>query len=57
MDECNVIIDELKPTVLYICGICGSDVELRPTDPVRCRECGYRVLYKKRIKNYIYEAR
>eukprot|EP00450_Noctiluca_scintillans_P039365 CAMPEP_0194478618 /NCGR_PEP_ID=MMETSP0253-20130528/2004_1 /TAXON_ID=2966 /ORGANISM="Noctiluca scintillans" /LENGTH=65 /DNA_ID=CAMNT_0039317731 /DNA_START=66 /DNA_END=263 /DNA_ORIENTATION=+ len=34
--------------VTYICGNCGCDVELKPTDAVRCRECGHRVLFKKR---------
>ena len=27
---------------------CGSEVVLRPGDIVICRECGYRILYKKR---------
>ena len=29
---------------------CGSEVMLRPGDIVICRECGYRILYKKRTK-------
>ena len=29
---------------------CGSEVLLRPGDIVICRECGYRILYKKRTK-------
>jgi len=29
---------------------CGSEVVLRPGDVVICRECGYRILYKKRTK-------
>ncbi len=29
---------------------CGSEVNLRPGDVVICRECGYRILYKKRTK-------
>lgn len=32
----------------YICADCGSDVRLKKTDAVRCRECGYRIVYKKR---------
>mmetsp|Transcript_57317 Transcript_57317/g.136246 ORF Transcript_57317/g.136246 Transcript_57317/m.136246 type:complete len:88 (-) Transcript_57317:177-440(-) len=36
--------------VLYICGNCGADVDLKPGDAVRCRECGYRILFKKRAK-------
>jgi hypothetical protein len=30
---------------------CGSEVILRPGDIVICRECGYRILYKKRTKH------
>ena len=29
---------------------CGSEVLLRPGDVIICRECGYRILYKKRTK-------
>merc|ERR1712187_40535 len=44
---------EAKPTqtiVTYICGNCGLDVEVKPGDIIRCRECGYRILFKKRAK-------
>ncbi len=45
--------------VTYSCGDCGSSVDIRPGDAVRCRDCGCRVLYKGRAKNkpMIYEAR
>ncbi|VDD88969.1 unnamed protein product [Enterobius vermicularis] len=36
--------------MLYICGECHSENEIRPKDPIRCRECGYRILYKKRCR-------
>mmetsp|Transcript_3509 Transcript_3509/g.4065 ORF Transcript_3509/g.4065 Transcript_3509/m.4065 type:complete len:89 (-) Transcript_3509:94-360(-) len=45
--------EEPKPNqvpVTYICGNCGSLVELKPQDIVRCRECGYRILFKMRSK-------
>lgn len=32
---------------------CHYENELRPRDPVRCRECGYRIMYKKRTKRCI----
>jgi DNA-directed RNA polymerase I, II, and III subunit RPABC4 len=33
------------------CGAdCGADNTLRPGDVIQCRECGYRILYKKRTK-------
>ena len=34
----------------YICGDCGAQNEIRPRDPIRCRFCGYRILYKARTK-------
>jgi DNA-directed RNA polymerase I, II, and III subunit RPABC4 len=34
----------------YICADCGSDVRLTRTDAVRCRECGNRIVFKKRTK-------
>ncbi|CAK0794421.1 unnamed protein product [Prorocentrum cordatum] len=36
--------------VTYICGNCGVDVELKLKDAVRCKECGYRILFKKRAR-------
>ncbi|VDN56940.1 unnamed protein product [Dracunculus medinensis] len=29
---------------------CHSENEIRPKDAIRCRECGYRILYKKRTR-------
>jgi DNA-directed RNA polymerases I, II, and III subunit RPABC4 len=44
--------------VAYICGDCGAENTLRAGDVIRCRECGYRILYKKRTKRVVqYEAR
>lgn len=44
--------------MLYICGECHSENEIRPKDPIRCRECGYRILYKKRCRKLmVYDAR
>ncbi|MBI20095.1 MAG: hypothetical protein CMB73_05920 [Euryarchaeota archaeon] len=37
----------MKPTLSTDC---GSEVLLRPGDVIICRECGYRILYKKRTK-------
>ncbi|KAL7635661.1 UNVERIFIED_CONTAM: hypothetical protein RMT77_013478 [Armadillidium vulgare] len=42
----------------YICGDCHSENEMRPRDPVRCRNCGYRILYKRRTNRLIvFDAR
>ena len=36
----------------------GHENELKTGDVVRCRECGYRILYKKRTKRVVqFEAR
>ena len=44
--------------VAYICGDCGAENTLKAGDVIRCRECGYRILYKKRTKRVVqYEAR
>eukprot|EP00434_Breviolum_minutum_P016226 symbB.v1.2.014298.t1/scaffold1034.1/size142864/11 len=45
--------EELKPhtvPVTYICGNCGALVEIKVSDIIRCRECGYRILFKMRSK-------
>lgn len=48
----------LYPTVTYVCGQCRSENELKPGDAIACRDCGYRILYKKRTKRVVqFEAR
>ncbi len=49
----------LQPkAMIYVCGECHKDNELKSTDVIRCNECGYRILYKKRTKRLIvYDAR
>ncbi|KAI0834374.1 DNA directed RNA polymerase [Hypoxylon sp. FL0890] len=39
-------------TMHYICGDCGTKFPLKRNDPIRCKECGCRVLYKERTKRY-----
>ncbi|KAF2368682.1 RNA polymerase archaeal subunit P/eukaryotic subunit RPABC4 [Trinorchestia longiramus] len=48
-----------KPlSMTYVCGECHMDNEMRTRDPVRCRSCGYRILYKKRTTRLIvFDAR
>jgi DNA-directed RNA polymerase I, II, and III subunit RPABC4 len=38
------------PVINYLCGDCNSKVTLKKGDPIRCRDCGHRVLYKERTK-------
>jgi DNA-directed RNA polymerase subunit RPC12/RpoP len=39
--------DTTRP-VQYLCGECDTKVTLKKGDAIRCKECGYRVLYKER---------
>ncbi|KAG8133834.1 putative DNA-directed RNA polymerases I II and III subunit RPABC4-like protein, partial [Naja naja] len=32
---------------------CHKENEIKARDPIRCRECGYRIMYKKRTKRCI----
>lgn len=44
--------------VPYVCGQCGTEISLKPGDVIQCRECGYRILYKKRTNKVVqFEAR
>uniref|UniRef100_A0A834VCG6 DNA-directed RNA polymerases I, II, and III subunit RPABC4 n=1 Tax=Sarcoptes scabiei TaxID=52283 RepID=A0A834VCG6_SARSC len=44
--------------MIYICAECSKDNEIKPKDPIRCRECGYRIMYKKRTRRLIvFDAR
>uniref|UniRef100_A0A803N167 Uncharacterized protein n=1 Tax=Chenopodium quinoa TaxID=63459 RepID=A0A803N167_CHEQI len=46
-------MDPQPEPVSYICGDCGQENTLKPGDVIQCRECGYRILYKKRTRrNY-----
>ncbi|KAI2617695.1 DNA directed RNA polymerase [Hypomontagnella submonticulosa] len=45
-------------TMHYICGDCGTKFPLKRNDPIRCKECGCRVLFKERTKRMVqFEAR
>ncbi|KAK6947275.1 RNA polymerase archaeal subunit P/eukaryotic subunit RPABC4, partial [Dillenia turbinata] len=44
------LMDPHPEPVSYICGDCGMDNTLKPGDVIQCRECGYRILYKKRTR-------
>lgn len=34
---------------------CHHENEIKARDPIRCRECGYRIMYKKRTKRCKYQ--
>ncbi|KAL7607270.1 hypothetical protein Lser_V15G16444 [Lactuca serriola] len=51
-------MDPPPEPVTYICGDCGQEKTLKVGDVIQCRECGYRILYKKRTRRIVqYEAR
>ncbi|KAF1974966.1 hypothetical protein BU23DRAFT_552804 [Bimuria novae-zelandiae CBS 107.79] len=51
-------IDIHSRAVSYTCGDCDGDVQLKRGEPIRCRNCGHRVLYKKRTNRMVqFEAR
>lgn len=44
----------LRSGVEYRCGDCGARNIIKGGDPVRCRQCGFRILYKTRTKRCTY---
>ena len=55
--DATVAVNPRAP-MIYICGECHNENEIRPRDANRCRECGYRIMYKKRTKRLIvFDAR
>jgi DNA-directed RNA polymerase subunit RPC12/RpoP len=43
--------------VEYRCGDCGARNMIKGGDPVRCRQCGFRILYKTRTKRREFSAK
>ena len=44
--------------MIYVCGDCHKENEIKPRDAIRCNDCGYRIMYKKRTKRLVvYDAR
>ncbi|KAA1466134.1 DNA-directed RNA polymerase I [Dentipellis sp. KUC8613] len=42
----------------YLCADCGAKNEIKAREPIRCRECGHRIMYKKRTRRMVqFEAR
>ncbi|KAJ7179822.1 DNA directed RNA polymerase [Mycena crocata] len=47
-----------KEAMEYNCADCGATNEIKSREPIRCRECGHRIMYKKRTKRMVqFEAR
>ncbi|CAO3659280.1 unnamed protein product [Rhizopus stolonifer] len=46
------------PAMIYLCADCGLENQLKPREPIRCQDCGHRIMYKKRTKRMVqFEAR
>lgn len=44
--------------MVYVCGSCHREIEIKPKDPIRCIDCDHRILYKKRTKRLVvFDAR
>lgn len=57
-DAANASAGPENKNVQYACGDCDSKVLLKKGDPIRCKECGHRVLYKERTNRMVqFEAR
>ena len=65
VEVCTLVIIlkvEVKHYDIFSClysVACGLHCGIKPLDPIRCRDCGYRILYKIRTKrckfyNYFY---
>jgi DNA-directed RNA polymerases I, II, and III subunit RPABC4 len=46
-------VEDTSRPVQYACGDCDNKVVLKRGDPIRCKECGHRVLYKERTNRYV----
>lgn len=58
MDTQKDVQPPKQQPMIYICGECHTENEMKSRDPIRCRECGYRIMYKKRTKRLVvFDAR
>jgi DNA-directed RNA polymerase subunit RPC12/RpoP len=47
----NDVYENTKQNIkeqVYMCGSCKQDVYICEKDPIMCKKCGYRIVYKKR---------
>lgn len=57
-EEENQEMEVKKQGLEYFCAECQEEIQIKPKDNIRCRACGYRILYKKRTKRLIvFDAR
>mmetsp|Transcript_12601 Transcript_12601/g.25698 ORF Transcript_12601/g.25698 Transcript_12601/m.25698 type:complete len:80 (+) Transcript_12601:36-275(+) len=57
-DQALMNLRNVEEVPKYRCGDCGHINELKLQDAIRCRMCGFRVLYKVRTNRMVqFEAR
>ena len=49
----NNAFEDTTRAINYLCGECDAKVILSRGDAIRCKECGYRVLYKERTNRCV----
>ncbi|KAK1833766.1 hypothetical protein QBC39DRAFT_345098 [Podospora conica] len=49
----RAFVETPPPQTGYLCGDCGATLFLGRGDPVRCRGCGCRILYKKKTTRLV----
>uniref|UniRef100_A0A5F9D511 DNA-directed RNA polymerases I, II, and III subunit RPABC4 n=1 Tax=Oryctolagus cuniculus TaxID=9986 RepID=A0A5F9D511_RABIT len=52
MDTQKDVQPPKQQPMIYICGECHTENEVS-WDPIRCRECGYGIMYWKRTKRSV----
>ncbi|KAK7470838.1 DNA-directed RNA polymerase core subunit rpc10 [Stygiomarasmius scandens] len=58
MSSSNPLLQPQRQEMEYLCADCGAKNEIKSREPIRCRECGHRIMYKKRTKRMVqFEAR
>uniref|UniRef100_A0A8C5KTD1 DNA-directed RNA polymerases I, II, and III subunit RPABC4 n=1 Tax=Jaculus jaculus TaxID=51337 RepID=A0A8C5KTD1_JACJA len=53
MDTQKNVQPPKQQPLIYIYRDCHMENETKSRDPIRCRECGYRIMYKKRTKRLV----
>ncbi|KAI9019027.1 hypothetical protein DFJ74DRAFT_608194, partial [Hyaloraphidium curvatum] len=44
---------EPVPTDISLRADCAVENEIKQKEPIRCKECGYRIMYKKRTRRMV----
>ncbi|XP_059771847.1 DNA-directed RNA polymerases I, II, and III subunit RPABC4-like [Balaenoptera ricei] len=53
MDTQKDVQPPKRRLMIRICGECPTENEIKSRDPIRCRECKYRIIHKERTKRLV----